>query len=124
MPESIAWSLTISGTAGSAIQSAGQTTGDGIVSVSVDLEAGSDERALDLQVDDIDRVSFLAVSSSLTDGKVTVKADGPAEIALTGPMLLIGPAAKLFAGDLSTLTVHNTSAADPATVKVLIGLTL
>ena len=124
MAEAISWALNISGTAGSPIQSTGQSSGEGIVSISVDLDASSAERTLDVQVDDMDRVAFLALSSSLTDGKVTVQADGPDPIALTGPILLVGAAAKLFAGDLSTLKVHNTSAADASTVKVLIGLTL
>lgn len=124
MVENISWALNVSGTAGSPIQAAGQSSGDAIVSVSVDLEAGSAERVLAVQVDDMDRVAFLALSSSLTNGKVTVQADGPAAIALSGPILLFGTATKLFAGDLSTLKVHNTSATEAATVKVLIGLTL
>ncbi|MFZ1468383.1 MAG: hypothetical protein WAT09_05315 [Paracoccaceae bacterium] len=98
--------------------------GDGIVSVSVDLEAGSAARDLVLQVDTVDNVAFLAVSSSLADGKVTIKADGATATALTGPILLFGAGVKLFAGDLTTLTVHNTSAVTAAKVTILIGLTV
>lgn len=124
MSETITWSLTAGGTSGSAIQTKGASTGDGIVSVSVDLDVGSAARDLALQVDTVDNVDFLAISSDLLDGSVTVKADGANASALRGPILLFGDAVKLFAGDLTTLTVHNTSAAKPAKVTVLIGLTV
>lgn len=124
MSETIVWSFTAGGTSGSAIQSKGSSVGDGIVSVSVDLEAGSAARDLVLQVDTVDNVAFLAVSSSLADGKVTIKADGATATALTGPILLFGAGVKLFAGDLTTLTVHNTSAVTAAKVTILIGLTV
>ncbi|MEM8796311.1 MAG: hypothetical protein AAGE61_12150 [Pseudomonadota bacterium] len=124
MPESISWSLNAGGTSGNAIQAAGTTSGEAIVSVSVDLDAGSAERALTLQVDDVSKVTFLAISSTLLDGKVTVKADGANAIALTGPILLFGAGVQLFASDLTTLTVHNTSATDPAALSVLVGLTV
>ncbi len=115
MSETITWSLTAGGKSGSAIQTKGASTGDGIVSVSV-------ERDLALQVDKVDNVAFLAISSDLLDGSVTVKADGANASALSGPILLFGEAVKLFAGDLTTLTVHNTSADKAAKVTVLIGL--
>ena len=124
MSESISWSLTAGGTSGSTIQTKGSSDGDGIVSVTVELDAGSAERDLTLQVDDVDKVGFLAISSDLQDGSVTVKADGANATALTGPILLFGAGVKLFAGDLGTLTVHNTSAVDAATLTVLIGLTV
>jgi hypothetical protein len=124
MAESIVWSLTAGGTAGSSIQSSGKTSGEAIISVSVDLDAGSAERDLSLQVDDVDKVNFLAISSDLLDGKVTVKADGADATPLTGALLLPGAAVKLFAADLTTLTVHNTSADKSAKLSVLIGLTV
>lgn len=124
MSETITWSLTAGGTSGSAIQTQGASVGDGIVSVSVDLDAGSDARDLVLQVDTVDNVALLAISSSLLDGSVTVKADGANATALSGPILLFGEAVTLFAGDLTTLTVHNTSAVTAAKVTVLIGLTV
>ena len=124
MSETITWSLTAGGKSGSAIQTKGASTGDGIVSVSVDLDAGSAERDLALQVDKVDNVAFLAISSDLLDSSVTVKADGANASALSGPILLFGEAVKLFAGDLTTLTVHNTSADKAAKVTVLIGLTV
>lgn len=122
MPETISWSLTAGGTSGSTIQTKGFSSGDAIVSVTVVLDAGSAERDLTLQVDDVDKVEFLAVSTNLYDGKVNVKADGAVATALTGPILLFGAGVRLFASDLTTLTAHNTSAVDPATLTVLIGL--
>jgi hypothetical protein len=86
MSETITWSLTAGGKSGSAIQTKGASTGDGIVSVSVDLDAGSAERDLALQVDKVDNVAFLAISSDLLDGSVTVKADGANASALSGPV--------------------------------------
>jgi len=122
MSENITWSLTAGGASGSNIQASGVSKGDGIVSVSVELDAGSAARALTLQVDDVDKVAFLAISCDLVDGKVTVQADGASATALTGPMLLFGAAVKLFAGDLTTLTVQNTSTDKAAKLTVLIGL--
>jgi hypothetical protein len=122
MSETITWSLTAGGTSGSAIQTKGVSVGDAIISVSVDLDAGSAARDLALQVDTVDNVAFLAISSDLLDGSVTVKADGASATALNGPILLFGGAVKLFAGDLTTLTVHDTSAVKAAKVSVLIGL--
>jgi hypothetical protein len=122
MSENISWSLTAGGKAGSGINVTGATAGDAIVAASVDLDAGSAERALTFQVDKVDKVTFLAISSDLLDGKVKVKATGSA-IELTGPILLFGKAVALFASDLTTLTVHNTSVDKAAMLSVLIGLT-
>lgn len=124
MPETISWSLTAGGTSGSTIQTKGTSSGDAIVSVTVTLDAGSAERGLTLQVDDVDKVRFLAISTDLYDSKVKVKADGAVATTLTGPILLFGAGVRLFASDLTTLTVHNTSAVDAATLTVLIGLTV
>jgi len=124
MSETISWSLTAGGTSGSSIQASGESKGDGIVSVSVSLDAGSAARELTLQVDDVDKVAFFAISSDLLDGKVTVKADGANATALTGPILLPGASVKLFAGDLTKLTVHNSSTEKAAKLTVLMGLTV
>ncbi len=121
MSETISWSLTAGGRSGSGINATGAIVGDAIVSASVDLAAGSDERAVTLQVDDVSKIAFLSITSSLLDGKVTVKATGGAT-ELTGPILLFGKAVELFANDLTTLTVHNTSADKAAKLSVLIGL--
>lgn len=121
MSETISWSLTAGGV-GSGINVTSATTGDAVVSASVDLEPTSGERALTLQVDDIDKVGCLAISSDLLDGTVTVKATGTA-IELTGPILLFGKAVALFASDLTTITVENKSADKPAKISVIIGLT-
>jgi hypothetical protein len=121
MSETISWSLTAGGV-GSGINVTGATTGDAIVAASIDLDAGSAERALTLQVDNVDKITFLAISSDLLDGKVKVKATG-SDIELSGPILLFGKAVALFASDLTTLTVHNTSVDKAAKLSVLIGLT-
>lgn len=122
MSETISWSLTAGGTSGSGINSTGATSGDAVVAASVDLDAGSAERALTLQVDDVSKIAMLAISSDLLDGTVTVKATGSA-IPLTGPILLFGEAVALFADDLTTLTIQNTSVDKAAKLSVLIGLT-
>ncbi len=124
MSESISWSLTAGGTSGSGINTAGATIGDAVVTASVDLEANSGERDLTLQVDNIEKVTFLAISSDLLDGKVSVKATSDTATKLTGPILLFGHAVKLFADDLTTLTIHNESVDKPAKVSVLIGLSV
>jgi hypothetical protein len=124
MTETIVWSLTAGGTSGSAVQTKGASVGDGIISVSVELDAASSARDLALQIDTVDNVAVLAISSTLFDGSVTVKADGANATALSGPILLFGEAVKLFAGDLTTLTVENTSVVSAARITILIGLTV
>jgi hypothetical protein len=106
------------------VNAAGETAGDATVSVAVTLDAGAGPRDLALQIDDVGKVTFLAISSTLTDGSVGVRA-GPGDFTdLTGPILLFGGAVSLFAPDLSTLTVRNESQAEAADLTVLIGLTL
>lgn len=122
MSETISWSVTAGGPSGTGINAAGATTGDATVSVSIALDPASGERALALQVDDVDKVTFLAVSSDLTDGDVTVRATAVDATAITGPMLMFGDAVKLFASDLTTLTVENESVDTAANLSVLIGL--
>lgn len=122
MSETISWSLTAGATSGSGINATGATTGDAVVVASVDLDAGSAERVLTLQVDDVGKVALLTISSDLLDGKVTVKATGDAT-KLFGPILLFGDAVALFADNLTTLTVHNTSPDKAAKITVLISLT-
>lgn len=124
MSQLISWSLTAGGGAGAGINTAGTTPAEATISVTVPLPAGSAARDLALQVDDVDKVSFLALSSDRLDGSVTVKATAADAAALTGPMLLFGSAVKLFASDLTTLTVHNTASDADATLTVLVGLSV
>ena len=69
-------------------------------------------------------ITFLAISSSISDGTVEVQADGAAPTPLTGPMILYGDAVGLFAGDLTTLKAQNKHATDEAELSVLIGFKL
>ena len=120
MSETISWSLS----AGASISATGSTPGDATISLSKELDAASGETALTLQVDDVDKVTFLSITADLLDGSVTAKGTGDDAIALTGPMLLFGEAAKLFADDLTTLAVENKSADKKAKLSVLIGLSV
>ncbi|MFN9630906.1 MAG: hypothetical protein ACK59A_11865 [Cyanobacteriota bacterium] len=124
MPESITWSLAASGTPGPTIQATGKTPGDGFISISLEVEKSSGPTDHNLQVDNVDKVNFLLISSDLLDGKISVKADRTDATPLTGPLLLVGAAVKLFANNLTTLTVTNSSTEKKATLFVLIGLTL
>ena len=63
---------------------------------------------LDLQLDDVDKLDFLLVSSSDYDTKVEVKGDASV-VKLTGPLLLFGDSIKLFATSLDKLTIQNKS---------------
>jgi hypothetical protein len=124
MTEAITWSVAAGSASSSAINSAGSTQGDATVSVSLKLDAAAAApRVLALQVDDVTKVTFLAISSSLYDGTVEVKGTGAA-LKLTGPILLFGAAVALFANDLSALTVQNKSPTKSADFSVLIGMTL
>lgn len=123
MSEKISWSLTAGSSSAPGISATGAAASDATFSTSVKLSKKSNARVLALQVNDMDKVVVLAISCDLLDGKVTVKATGEAT-PLTGPLLLFGEAAKLFAKDLKTLTVQNRSDAQVANLSVLIGLSL
>lgn len=123
MSEAISWSLSAGGASGPGISSAGQTEGDATVSLSKELDIG-EEKGLAVQVDDVDKVTFLAIDCDLLDGSVTVKATADDPTALKGPILLYGEAVKLFGDDLTTLTVKNNSTEKKANLTALIGLTV
>ncbi len=123
MSEAISWSLSAGGPTGAGVSSAGQTIGDATISLSKELDIG-EGKDLSLQVDDVDKVTFLAIDCDLLDGDVTVKATSADTTALTGPILLYGEAVKLFASDLTTLSVKNNSTEKKANLTALIGLTV
>jgi len=83
-------------------------------------------KALNIQLADVTKLSFLAVKSSLYGEKVKVKAAGnnAPEIALSGPLVMFGDAIGLLGTSLATLTVTNDDAATAAEVDILIGSTL
>lgn len=125
MSEAISWSLSANSASGGSASATGITQGDATVSATLTLDpAMSAVRDLALQVDQASAVTFLAITSSLTDGSVAVTPTGGTAIALTGPILLMGAAVPLFAADLGTLAVQNTSPESAATFSVLVGLTL
>lgn len=125
MAQKLSWSFSAGSSSGSAVNVSGETAVDAVVSASVTLDAAmAAARELTLQVDDVDRVLFLAISSSLIDGKVEVEPVGGTAMAVTGPLILYGAAVKLFAADLSTIKVQNKAVATAATLTILIGLKL
>ncbi|MFZ7090738.1 hypothetical protein [Primorskyibacter sp. 2E233] len=123
MPESIAWSLSAGGSSGSGISAAGTLLVDASMSVSRSFDAAGAETDVELMIDKVDNVSFLAISSDLNDGKVTVQGTGDKR-ALTGPIVLFGEAVKLFATDLSVVKVQNTSPDKAAHLTILVGLNI
>lgn len=125
MPETVSWSFTAASSSGAGIASGGALPADGTASASVQLDAAMAAAAtLTLQLDNVDRIAFLGLVPSLTDGSVEVQADGAAATKLSGPLMLFGAAVKLFAGDLTTLKAQNRHATKAATLAVLIGLKL
>jgi hypothetical protein len=125
MVETVSWSFTTASSSGAGVASAGSLAADGTASASVQLDAGMASAAsLTLQLDDVDRIAFLGLVPSLTDGSVEVQADGASATKLTGPLMLFGEAVKLFADDLTTLRAQNRHATRPATLSVLLGLKL
>jgi len=120
--ETISWSFTAGASSGAGLSSNGTLEAEAVTAAVVSLEANmSDAADLAMQLEDVDRIAFLAVSASLTDGSVEIQADGANPTPLTGPLLLYGAAVRLFAGDLSTLKVQNKHATDAAELSVLIG---
>jgi hypothetical protein len=87
----------------------------------VQLAKNSGDRDLALQIGDVDKLAFFILTSSLTDGSVEVKADTATRTKLTGPIILFGAAIKLFAGSLDTITLKNSSTADAADIRILMG---
>jgi hypothetical protein len=125
MAETVSWAFTAASSSGAGIASGGSLAADGTTSASVQLDAAmASAAALTLQLDDVDRIAFLGIVPSLTDGSVEVQADGGSATKLTGPLMLFGAAVKLFAGDLTTLKAQNRHATKAATLSVLLGLKL
>jgi hypothetical protein len=124
MSEVIAWSFN-AGTPSGSIDNSGSFSSDAVVAASVTLDAAG-TKALDLQMADLTKVKFVAVKSSLYNGKVTIKASGTGatEIALTGPVVLFGAAVALLGPSLDTLTVKNTDAGTSADIEILIACNL
>lgn len=122
MLQNLSWSFS-AGSPGGAINTSGNTATDAVISASIELGAAMGAaQNIALQVDDVDKVAFLAISSSLNDGKVEIQGTGANATIVTGPLILYGNAVSLFADDLTTLKVQNKSADKDAILSILIGL--
>jgi hypothetical protein len=125
MPQNFSWSFSGGAPSGVGVNNAGALDVDAMISAEVTLvKAMAADRELDLQIDDVDKVAFLVLTSSLNDGSVEVKADTATRTKLTGPIILYGAAVKLFAGNLDAISLRNTSASDSAEIEILMGLKL
>lgn len=122
MPDSISWSFNAAGSSGGTSKASGKVTADAILTAHRTVAKGATE-ALELQLDGTAKVVFLAITSSINDGKVTIKGTGANDIAMQGPLILYGPAIGLFATNLTTVTVKNT-AASAAELSILAGYNL
>lgn len=124
MPQKFSWSFSGGTPSGAGANNGGSVEVDAITSAGVTLAKASADRALALQIDDIEKLEFFILTSSLNDGSVDVKADTATRTKITGPLILYGEAIKLFAGDLQTLTLKNASATDAADITILMGFKL
>ncbi|CAN5379525.1 hypothetical protein BH10PSE14_BH10PSE14_42350 [soil metagenome] len=125
MPQSYSWSYSGGSPSGAGVNIDGSVDADAIVAAGVQLAKNmAADRDLALQIDDVDKLAFLVLASSLYDGSVEVKADTATRTKLTGPLILYGPAVKLFAGDLDKISLKNSSATDVADIQILMGLKL
>jgi hypothetical protein len=125
MPQNFSWSFTGGAPSGVGVNNSGAIDVDAITSAGVTLvKAMGADRDLDLQIDDVAKVAFFVLTSSLNDGSVEVKADTATRTKLTGPIVLYGEAVKLFAGDLDKISLRNTSTTDAAEIEILMGLKL
>lgn len=123
MPQNFSWSFSCGVPSGAGVNTGGAMDVDAVVSAKVSLvKAMAADRVLDLQIDDVNKVAFLVLSSSLNDGSVDVKANTATRTKLTGPIILYGAAVKLFASNLDSLTMRNASATDAAEIEILMGL--
>jgi hypothetical protein len=120
MSEVIAWSVN-AGSPGGSIAASGVLTTEAVTTAAITIDpAGHHDLAL--QLDAIDKLTFLAVKSSIYQEKVRVKAGAAGkEIKLLGPLFLYGGAIALLGPSLATLTVANDDAANPANIEILIG---
>ncbi|MEP9359597.1 hypothetical protein [Sphingomonas sp. KR3-1] len=125
MPQNYSWSYSGGSPAGAGVNVGGSVDVDAIVTAGVQLAKGmAVDRDLALQIDDVDKLAFFVLASSLYDGSVEVKADTATRTKLTGPLILHGAAVKLFAGDLDKISLKNTNATDVADIQILMGLKL
>lgn len=122
----LAWSMSLGGASGSNIAASGVVQADAVLTASSTLDPGTNHD-LALQMDDVDRVVAVALTASRYDGSVSVKggnANDPV-LALSGPILAFGAAARRLAASLGTLTVTVAAApATPATVSILVATRL
>ncbi|APZ97705.1 hypothetical protein BWQ93_03795 [Sphingopyxis sp. QXT-31] len=124
MPQKFSWSFSGGTPSGAGANEGGSVEVDAITSAEVTLAKASADRALALQIDDVEKLAFFILTSSINDGSVGVKADTATRTKITGPLILYGEAIKLFAGDLQTLTLKNASATDAADITILMGFKL
>ena len=125
MPQKFSWSCSGGSPSGAGVNNGGSLEIDAITSAGVTLvkNMGAD-RDLALQIDDVEKLAFFIMTSSLNDGSVDVKTDSATRTKLTGPLILYGEAIKLFAGDLQTISLKNSSATDAAEITILMGFKL
>ena len=125
MQQSLSWSFTAGTSGGYGVNVGGVVEVEAVFSASVVLDANmAQAKDVALQIDDVDKLDLLVITSSLNDGSVEVKSDTDAVTKVTGPIVLFGNAAKLFAGDLEKISLQNKSADETAGISILIGLTL
>lgn len=125
MPQKFSWSFSGGSPSGAGVNNGGSLEIDAITSAGVTLvkNMGAD-RDLALQIDDVEKLAFFIMTSSLNDGSVDVKTDSATRTKLTGPLILYGEAIKLFAEDLQTISLKNSSATDAADITILMGFKL
>jgi hypothetical protein len=125
MPQKFSWSFSGGSPAGAGVNNGGSLEVDAITSAGVTLvKAMVADRDLALQIDDVEKLAFFIMTSSLNDGSVDVKADSATRTKLTGPLILYGEAIKLFAADLTTIGLKNSSATTAADITILMGFKL
>jgi hypothetical protein len=125
MPQKFSWSFSGGSPSGAGVNNGGSLEIDAITSAGVTLVKNMPaDRDLALQIDDVEKLAFFVMTSSLNDGSVDVKADSATRTKLTGPLILYGEAIKLFAGDLQTISLKNSSATDAADITILMGFKL
>jgi hypothetical protein len=125
MPQKFSWSFSGGTPSGAGANEGGSVEVDAITSAEVTLAKASADRELALQIDDVEKLAFFILTSSINDGSVDVFADDTAtRTKITGPLILYGEAIKLFAGDLQTLTLKNASTTDAADITILMGFKL
>ncbi len=134
MPETLSWSVKVSSSAGPAMNDSGSLTVPAVLSSRLTVDAATPPvppattptataTTFTFQIDDVTKVAVLAVKSSVYDGKVSIKgaAGTDPEVALKGPVFVVGAAVEEIATDLTSLTVTNRHT-EAATLDILIGL--